>query len=103
MTQGGAYSLPVTLKIGATDIDISTVDKVEFTFDTLKKIYGGTGTVTYDADNKQFLVPLSQAETFGFNKIIRYQARVLWKSGLLSPTDIYTDNIAESLSEDVLV
>ena len=100
MTQGGAYNLPVTLKIDDADININLVRQVEFMFDTIRKVYGGTGTVTYDGT--QFIIPLSQEETFTFNRMIPYQARILWADGLVSSTEIYTADISESISQVVL-
>lgn len=98
--QGNAYNLKVALQVNGEGIDTTALKQIEFMFDTVRKTYGGEGTVTYDSG--EFIVPLSQEETFVFNKMIQYQARVLWNNGLVSKAGPYTADISESISQVVL-
>ena len=57
LTQGSTYKLNVPLTKDGTNIDIELVDIVEFMFQDVRKLYGADGDVTYDNDNKIFIIP----------------------------------------------
>lgn len=104
LTQGSTYKLNVPLTKDGTNIDIELVDIVEFMFQDIRKLYGSDGDVTYDNDNKVFIIPLSQKETFQLNEEgrISYQARIKYKTGEVKATPIQYGYISESLSKKVL-
>lgn len=104
LTQGSTYKLNVPLTKDGTNIDIELVDIVEFMFQDVRKLYGYDGDVTYDNDNKVFIIPLSQKETFQLNEEgrISYQARIKYKDGEVKATPIQYGYISESLSKKVL-
>lgn len=98
--QGDAYSLPVTVTLDGTSLDISDVEKVEFMFGTTRKMY--PDTVTY-SDGK-FYLPLTQAETFALAvKNILVDIRVKFVGGnvqgILKPLNV---TVADAVSEAVL-
>ena len=104
LTQGSTYKLNVPLTKDGTNIDIELVDIVEFMFQDIRKLYGSDGDVTYDNDNKVFIIPLSQKETFQLAEEgkISYQARIKYKDGEVKATPIQYGYISESLSKKVL-
>ena len=104
LTQGSTYKLNVPLTKDGTNIDIELVDIVEFMFQDIRKLYGSDGDVTYDNNNKVFVIPLSQKETFELSQDTRisYQARIKYKTGEVKATPIQYGYISESLSKEVL-
>jgi hypothetical protein len=104
LTQGSTYKLNVPLTKDGTNIDVELVDIVEFMFQDVRKLYGSDGDVTYDNDNKVFIIPLSQKETFQLTEEgrISYQARIKYKDGEVKATPIQYGYISESLSKKVL-
>lgn len=104
LTQGSTYKLNVPLTKDGTNIDIELVDIVEFMFQDIRKLYGSNGDVTYDNENKVFVIPLSQDETFKLSgeSQIEYQARIKYKNGEVKATPIQYGYISESLSKEVL-
>lgn len=110
--EGNTYILQVPLTINGDELDIQDVSLVEFMFENIRKIYGTytenniqkTGDVTYDTDEKCFLVPLSQQETFSLTEkqIINYQARVKFNDNSVNGTCVYRGYVAESISKEVL-
>lgn len=108
ISEGNTYKLEIPLTKNGEDIDINEVSIVEFMFNDLRKYYGTidgvTGDVTYDNNEKQFIVPLSQEETFNLkgNSHIKYQARVKFTNDEVQNTRIYTGYITEAISQEVL-
>ena len=100
--QGDAFSLPVTVTLDGTALDISDVDSVEFMFGSTRKMY--PDTVTYSATTGMFYVPLTQEETFALSvgRII-LDIRVKFVGGnvqgVLRPLSI---GIVDAVSEEVL-
>ena len=76
--QGDSYSITISIDFNGKPIDISTVDAIQFVVGDLIKYYksDGSGEVSYDNDNKYFIFPISQQESFGFNGIVNTQIRV---------------------------
>ena len=98
--QGDAYSLPVTVTLDGTSLDISDVEKVEFMFGTTRKMY--PDTVTY-SDGK-FNLPLTQEETFALargNILVDIRVKFVGGNvqGILKPISI---SIADAVSKEVL-
>jgi hypothetical protein len=81
-----------------TDKDVK---KVEFMFGDIKKVY--PDDVTFNGDN--FIVPLTQEETFSFlpQLIYKYQARILFNDSSVKRTDQTEFTVVESQSKEVLV
>lgn len=104
LTRGSTYNLKVPLTRDKINIDIDLVDKVEFMFQDVRKLYGSDGDVTYDNENKVFVIPLSQNETFKLTEEgkIPYQARIKYKDAEVKATPIQYGYISKSLSEEVL-
>ncbi len=61
--QGDAYSIPVEILADDGPADETLFDEVEIVIGRLRKTMS-SGEITYDKDNKVFLFPVSQAETF---------------------------------------
>lgn len=103
LRKGDGYSLSVRIRIDGANLGTSGVDIVEFMFDDIRKVYGGTSTdgVTFDTDH--FVVPFTQEETFSLNKkTVQYQARVKFDTGEVKGTAIKVNNVYGSLSKEVL-
>ena len=76
--QGDAYSIPVEILADGGPADETLFDEVEIVIGRLRKTLS-SGEVTYDKDNKVFLFPVSQAETFSMKATMPAQARVKLK------------------------
>lgn len=110
--EGNTYLLEIPLTVDGDDIDINEISLVEFTFGNIRKIYGSyeedgeiiNGDVTYDNEQKQFLIPLSQEETFALNEntLVDYQARIKFVDGSVNGTEIQTGFLQKSISKKVL-
>lgn len=70
--QGDSYYIPIRIKVNGEYINIEEVQKVEFSFGSLRKYY--EGDVTYDGKN--FLFPLTQEETINFQGSQQLEVRV---------------------------
>ncbi len=100
---GDSYSLSLKIRVEGAVLGVSGVSTVEFMFDDIRKVYGGTSTdgITYVTDH--FVIPFTQEETFSLDKkTIQYQARIKFDTGEIKGTTIRTTNVYESLSKEVL-
>lgn len=70
--QGDSYYIPIKLKVNGEYINIDDVQRIEFSFGSLKKYY--EGDVEYDGES--FLFPLSQEETIAFQGPQQLEVRV---------------------------
>jgi len=100
--QGDAYSLPVTVTLDGTALDISDVSLVEFMFGSTRKLY--PDTVAYSAADGKFYIPLTQEETFALSRgNIFLDIRVKFVGGnvqgILRPLGV---SIVDAISEEVL-
>lgn len=104
MKQGNQFYLEIQLlDEDGSILDINTVSKVQFTIDTLIKIYDKTSKdVTYDDSNKSFKIWLTENETFDFEKQIKIDARVLFTNNTINGTDIVTQYWNEALTQEEL-
>lgn len=103
LRKGDGYSLSILIRIDGAILGTSGVSLIEFMFDDIRKVYGGSSTdgITFDTDH--FIIPFTQEETFSLDtKTIQYQARVKFTTGEVKGTTIKTINIYESLSKEVL-
>lgn len=76
--------------------DISTIQKVEFSFGELKKEYPSDNVLF---ENGVFRVRFSQPETVALNGIVDIQARVKFGNGDVLPTNIERGNVVSTVSK----
>ena len=98
MMQGDAYDIHLTLidedNTPITDADVS---KVNITFGGTTKSYPD-GAVTYDADEGEWLYPVTQAQTIGMPPIADLSVRVKFIGGDVEGANI--GNVYVIPSED---
>ena len=81
MMQGDAYDIHLTLvKEDDTPITDADVSKVNITFGGTTKSYPD-GAVTYDADEGEWLYPVTQAQTIGMPPVAELSVRVKYNTG----------------------
>lgn len=96
MKQGNQFYLEVQLFDNSdTQLDISSVKKVQFNIGELTKTY--PKDVTYENDT--FKIWLTENETFRFDNNTSIDVRVLFKNDTIMGTEIETINVSESLKE----
>ena len=101
--QGNTYLLPVqVLDCDGAIIHVDQVEKGEFTFGSLVKIYGNNGDVSWDEALQSFIVPLTEEETFSFKGVVAYQGRLLLKNGSVSGSVPTNEYIYESIGKTIL-
>lgn len=83
--QGDQYSITFGIDFNDSPLDISTVDTVQFVVGRMVKNYNidGTGEVSYDNDNKMFIFPLKQEESFKLNGLQNCQVRIKFNDGAI--------------------
>ena len=97
--QGNTYMLPVEVTNCAGEvITPDDVDKVQFVIGKLEKYYAEDGVVQYDDDNKVFLIPLTEEETFAMKGTIKWQVRVLYPDGSIDGTEPTAENVYASIT-----
>ncbi|MGE4485343.1 MAG: hypothetical protein AB7C97_09580 [Oscillospiraceae bacterium] len=100
--QGDAYSLPVTVTLDGTALDISDVSIVEFMFGSTRKLY--PDTVTYNAADGKFYLPITQEETLALSTgNIKLDIRVKFVNGSVQgiKRPMFA-TIVDAVSEEVL-
>ena len=99
MRQGNTYSLAIELQdeTGSV-IDIDLVDRVEFVFGSVRKTY--PEDAKFDRD--QFIVGLTQLDTFKLDHVVACQARIKFKDESVTGTAITREAVYESISKEVL-
>ena len=104
--QGDEYGIGFTIEQdnNGTPLDITSVDIIQFTVDTLVKYYreNGSGQVYYDSKTNTFQFPLSQEETFGFSGDIECQIRIKFKNGKIVGKQIGSLELQRSLTEEAI-
>lgn len=101
--QGNTYLLPVqVLDCDGAVIHVDQVEKGEFTFGDLVKLYGDNGDVSWDEALQSFIVPLTENETFAFKGTVKYQGRVLLKDGSVSGSVPLSEYIYDSIGKTIL-
>lgn len=101
--QGNTYLLPVkVLDCNDNELDINMVEKGEFTFGDLVKLYGEDGEVSWDENHKVFIVPLTEKETFAFEDLVEYQGRLLLKDGGVSGSIPKAEYVYKSIGKTIL-
>ena len=101
MRQGNTYSLNIALRDGSgSALDMDLIDKVEFTFGSVRKTY--PEDAKYDYDVGRFIVALTQQDTFMLDHVVACQARIKFKDGTVVGTGITREAVYESISKEVL-
>ena len=101
MRQGNTYSLAIELQDEAgSAIDIDLVDRVEFVFGMVRKTY--PEDVKFDRELGQFIVGLTQLDTFKLDHVVSCQARIKFKDESVTGTAITREAVYESISKEVL-
>lgn len=59
--QGDSYSLPIAVTLNGGNLNIKEIETVEICLGKVRKLY--PGEVSYDSENGEFLVPLTQKDT----------------------------------------
>ena len=100
--QGDAYYIPITITKDGNSLAIEDVEDIEFVIGNLVKHY--PTEVVFDSETNDFLFPITQEESFLFNRLtVGFDVRVKWTSGVvlgLIPTQKI--DIAKALSREVL-
>lgn len=104
--QGNAFQLPIKVKDCAGNyITGEQITKGQFIIDDIELYYDpeNEGVVTYDDEKKEFLVPLTEEQTFGFkDKVIMWQVRFLFTDGSIDGTKPMKENVYESITNTKL-
>lgn len=104
--QGDEYGIGFTIEQdnNGTPLDVTSVDIIQFTVDTLVKYYreDGSGQVDYNSETNTFQFPLSQEETFGFSGDIECQIRIKFKNGKIVGKQIGSLELQYSLTEEAI-
>lgn len=90
MKQGNQFYLEFQIEDeGEQILNISSVEKIQFTLGELIKTYDGKSEeVTYDVDNHVFKIWLTENETFEFPSKLSCEARILFQNNTICGTDI---------------
>ena len=90
--QGDQYSLAIHLKIDNEEIDLTTIEKIQFKIGNLLKTFvkgDEESEVVYDSDNHIFDFPLTEEETFQFsNTTAICEVRVKFVGGIIKGAKI---------------
>lgn len=84
--QGDQYNLTFHLLIDEQEIDLTEIDKIQFKVDDILKTFvkgSEESDVVYDDEEHLFYFPLTEAETFKFNKNAICEVRVKFTSGVI--------------------
>lgn len=98
--RGATYQLEVKLTENKQVIDNGLIDTIEFTFGEISKYY--PTDCRYDEQKQCYTVYLTQEDTLAFNKPIKSQVRVKFKTGDVSSSLIKTDTVYPTISEKIL-
>lgn len=104
MKQGNQFFLEIQIYDEKEELlNIEGVEKVQFNIEDMTKIYGDDSKdVTYDEESKCFKIWLTQSETFKFESNTKFEARVLFKNGVILGTLIEEEYVYASLKKEEL-
>jgi hypothetical protein len=99
--QGSSYKLPVVIRSPKGEvITADMVQRASFTFADITKLYGDGGEVIFDYDTNEWIVPLTEEETFNLNKeTIKWQARFLFIDGSIDGTYSKSEDVYSSIDQ----
>lgn len=99
--RGATYELKVNIKVNNKEVlDNSLVDTIQFIFNDINKFYPQDSV--YDEENQCYVVYLTQQDTLSFDKPIKQQCRIKFKTGDVASSEIITSNLYPTLSEKIL-
>lgn len=107
VTRGDQYWLQVKVLSDDETLNIDNVSEVEITIADLiknatKTSMGFEGELVYDDENKLFLFPLTQEESFWLPKRAEVQARIKYQDNSVVASDISILEVDKSLSKEAL-
>ena len=85
MKQGDQFYLEVRSKDkDGNYLTPDGVSKIQFNIGSLTKTFQeGSKEVTYNPDNKSFLIWLTEDETFEFDNVVKFDVRVFFTNGVI--------------------
>lgn len=98
--QGDQYSFLFKLQQGEAPLDLEGIEVIEFTIGTLSKSW--PLEVQYNKEQHVFLFPVTQEETFQFDIVENYQARIKYIDNNVYGTPVNRININETLSRNII-
>lgn len=98
--QGDQYSFIFKIEQCEVPLDLEGVNLIEFTVGTLSKQW--PTTVTYDEEQKVFLFPVTQQETFAMGDYEEYQVRIKYSSGNVYASPINKIYVKNTLSKNII-
>lgn len=98
--QGDQYNFIFKIETCSAPLDMTDVEKIEFTIGSLSKSY--PIEVEYNKENQTFLFPVTQEESFQFSEWENYQARIKYITGNVYGTPVNKININETLSKNII-
>ena len=101
MMTGDSYKLPISLQLGNIVADDKIFKELEVFFGDVRKTLS-SGEITYDQEQKVFLVPLSQKETFRQNGDVKVEIRCKFLDDSVIGASAGTVNVEKSTSKVVL-
>ena len=104
LLQGNTYRMFVKLKINCEPINIEDINIVQFVIGNLEKYYrkDEESEVIYDEEGKQFIITLTQEETYSLKDDELCQFRVKFTNDEVKGTYPFRCNVRESLKEVIL-
>ena len=104
MKQGNQFYLTIQLEdVNGSLLDIHTIKKVQFVIGDIIKTYDSVSEeVTYDKDKNCFKIWLKEEETFNFDKVIKMDARILFRDDCIGGTYIESKYWYDSLGKELL-
>lgn len=98
--QGNSYKLPVVIRSPKGEvITADMVQRASFTFADITKLYGDGGEVMFDYDTQEWIVPLSEEETFSLRGVIKWQARFLFIDGSVDGMSPKSEAVSGSIDQ----
>lgn len=98
--QGDQYNIIFKIEVCENPMNMENIELIEFTIGSISKNY--PLEVEYDKENKTFLFPVTQEETFAFNGWENYQARIKYINGDVYGSPINRININKTLSRNII-
>lgn len=101
MMTGDAYKLPIALQLGDIVADNKIFKELEVFVGDVRKTLS-SGEIEYDEEQKVFLIPLSQKETFRLKGDVKVEIRCKFPDDSVIGAFAGTVNVEKSTSKVVL-
>lgn len=101
MKQGNQFYLQLQIYDNENNaLDMKSVNKIQFTIDSLIKTYDGENKeVSFNENDSSFNIFLTEEETFNFKNHINVEARVLFKNDTILGTLIENTYVSDCLKK----